>query len=374
MRPPATFVVLATLGAAACARAPAAEPAPVAVGLHAAASTADAPSERTSSEDLPARRPCPAPQLGTVRPPPAPAACSEPPAALVEGIERALAKDFTPTRRGGRPVVTVACDGLGARVREVSLEVGSPLGIELWRIALDDDGETYHVQGVTYAAQGFFSPSTPTKLPYLKLGSARLPRTLVEPVLDEARAAAAATIVENAPADAPRLPVTVRLCGASYLAIGIEDREGRRVERRNVEGLGSVPPAGQPGLDHAHSLLQKLRIHDADLQAHGTEQGSAPVELRELVAARMLASRSSFAGNYRIAEHYSDLSRWLATPTMLDPLLDALTVLTEERPRSAALDSLAALTGWDARTVDGGPPRTFEEARAAYLLACRAPR
>ena len=87
----------------------------------------------------------------------------------------------------------------------------------------------------------------------------------------------------------------------------------------------------------------------------------------------MQASSDSFATEYRVAEHYAHLAPFFVAPEVLPALLVALPVLTKERPRTAALDALTQLTGWDARTVEGGTPKTFEAARSAYLEACSGP-
>ena len=312
------------------------------------------------------QRPCPRPGRQRSEVPPPVATCEKPAKKLALELERALTKDFQPTHVGGRPVVAHACDGLSNRIASVSIERGDPLGLDLWHASLDRDGEAYEIRGVTYDTLGYAPPPAPHGPPWFKLASGRMPRALLGPVIEEARRAAAATIAERAPPNAKLATQTVRMCGSSYLVVTFVDDEGRVIERRNVAGLGSISREQQPGLALAFRRLEPMRSFPA-------EPGEPGEDLRAFVAARMQASSDSFATEYRVAEHYAHLAPFFVAPEVLPALLVALPVLTKERPRTAALDALTQLTGWDARTVEGGTPKTFEAARSAYLEACSGP-
>ncbi len=207
----------------------------------------------------------------------------------------------------------------------------------------------------------------------IRVGSAKLERALLQPELDRARAAMAATIREVPLADflssasgesgaeeylrtsvrglskmsTPDEPSSLREWGRSYLGPRSSRAQAEYLPLElafesltRVDGaLAFEPPAASPPQDELRSLF--------DTSFRATFE-RAPVWLRELYLS--LAPRFGSLG--------------------LAPQLAALAVGGAEPERVLAVNALAAVTGWDARFDEQGRPRDVPAAAALYAAEC----
>lgn len=292
-----------------------------------------------------------------------PAPCHSSSAAVAKSITSQVATRYHP-ERGGKPVVTFPCDGLGPKIYEITVETGSGHGgsLALWRAKRRGDG-AFDVRGVLYHGSSLTRPADP--VPHHQAAG-----VVALPALDLVRAAMTATIKEQVPPRKPNEGFGISGTSSSrnfHQVIRLVDDEGRVVERRYTGYAGSSDQDRYLGLEIAFAALSPVWKLAPDPQL------AADDDDRRFFAAAFVAAVPHFDDDYAwwVMERYVDLARYLGTPPVIAGLLTRLVVPAKANrshldARTNALDALAKITGWDARTG-----KSVAEAARAYLDACK---
>ncbi len=299
-----------------------------------------------------------APPVATV----APASCQRASTANAAAIRAEITKRYRPERTGGRADIKLDCDGLGERIVDIVVETGSGHGgtLGLWHAQLRADGN-YDLRGIAYQGDSMIRHAvTP---PYqLATGIVALPE------LARARAALTAIVSE---VDPPPPPGTIAGFGFTsssndfHLLVRMTDEAGRSVENHYTGYESSSDQDHFIPLEVAVQALQPI----TELP---TAAGAASADDLSLFAARFLAAVPHFDDEFYwwVMERYVDLSRFLGDERAIEGLLTRMTVSKPDRSkidaRVHALEALAKITGWDARSN-----ASVERAANAYTAACK---
>ncbi len=314
---------------------------------------AAAPSGRCVIEQLPAPAPPPA-----AAPP-----CHRPSATNALAVRAAITKRYLKKHERGKVEVAFGCDGLAPGIREIVIESGGGHGgtLALWR-ARRGAGPSYDVRGIVYAGASMVRAA---RSPPFELASGRA----AVPDLGFVRAALSASVREVEP---PPRPGTVHVGSFStssrdfHALVRLVDDDGRVLERRYTGYAGSSGQDVYLGLEAALGALDRITTI---APAGGTPTAGD----RQLFAERFAAAVPHFddAFAWWVMERYVDLARYLGSPATIPGLLTRLTFATPDRSkvdaREGAVDALARITGWDARTG-----ATIEQAAARYLVECKS--
>jgi hypothetical protein len=281
-------------------------------------------------------------------------ACHRASAAVAAKIRAEVTKQYEPSHDDGKASVTFGCDGLGKTIREIIVETGSGHGggLEMWRARRATDG-AYDVRGITNAGASFTLVGGSTAAPDLEL----------------VRAALTATVKEVWPPPPPNTIGGFRGSGSSndfHVLVRLTDDEGRVVERQYTGYAGNPDQDTYLGLGVAIEALAPITILPATTAAITDDD-------RALFAERFAASVPHFDDQlyWWVMERYVDLARFLGNRTTIAGLLTRLVVTEDDRSkvdaRTDAIEALANITGWDART----PKASDEEVGKRYLAGCK---
>lgn len=319
--------------------------------------------------DVPPRRCALDPATPLTRPASAAPPCRMPTAATQETITQAIAKRFMPEQPNGKPVLSFACDGLGARVTEIVVELGNGHGgsLSMWRARLDAT-DTYQVHGLVYRGA---SRIRPLPQPPFQQVTGSVSLATIEPRLAVVRAALASTLREVAPPPPPG--------SASGTSHG--SSRDFRVLVRLVDSDGRVREATYTGYQTSDAQDRFLAVAFAAEELSSITSltpavGPVTAGDRELFADRFNAAVPHFEDDFFwwVMERYVDLARALGTRAILPGLLGRVRDTGTDRPsvdaRADAVEAIATITGWDARIGDAGEKRTIDEAAAAYAAEC----
>ena len=290
------------------------------------------------------------------------APCHRAAAKIQKAIAAEIKKQYMPEHEG-KPEVKFPCDGLGAKVHEIVIETGGGHGgsLELWRAKRRGDGK-YDVRGIVY--RGHAITHTAAQIPHSQASG------VVElPGLDKARAAMSATVREVVP---PPKPGEIR--GGSFASssqdfhsvVRLVDDEGRVLERRYTGYVSSTSQDTFLGLQIAEAAL-------APITSLAPGSAAADADDKRFFAASFNAAVRYFDEPFYwwVMERYVDMARFLGTPAVIGGLLTRLTVTkpgdrSQTDARENAVDALAKITGWDARTG-----KSIADAAKAYLATCK---
>jgi hypothetical protein len=283
--------------------------------------------------------------------------------AVEKAITAKIAKDYEPTQKG-KPEVKFACDGLGAKVYEIVVETGGGHGgsLDLWRAKRRTDGK-FDVRGILYRGNSMVHKAA--AVPHEQAAG-----IVVLPDLDKVRAALTATVHEVIPP--PPKGGSWGMSGSSSshdfrILIRLVDDDGRVVEGEFTGYEGSSSQDTYLPLEVAAEALTPITSLAADpkLAADGDD--------KLFFAASFNAMVPHFDEPFHwwVMERYVDLARFLGTPSVIEGLLTRLANKKTDRSavdaKADAVDALARITGWDARS--GG--KTVDQAAAAYLADCK---
>ena len=282
-------------------------------------------------------------------------ACHKAPAAVAAKIRAEITKQYEPRHDDGKASVTFGCDGLGKTIREIIVETGSGHGggLEMWRARRAADG-AYDVRGITNAGNP----------PFTLVGG-----STAAPDLELVRAALTATVKEVWPPPPPNTIGGLRGSGSSndfHVLVRLTDDEGRVVERQFTGYAGDSDQDTYLGLNIAVEALAPITVLPATTAAVTDED-------RALFADRFIASVPHFDDPFYwwVMERYVALARFAGNRTTIAGLLTRLVVTKEDRSkidaRTGAIEALAKITGWDART----PKASDEEVGKRYLAECK---
>lgn len=291
-------------------------------------------------------------------------ACHRAPAAIADSVRAAITKRFEPTHDDGKASVTFACDGLGKQIREILLETGSGHGgsLSMWRARRAADG-SFDVRGIAYS--GHAMTGAVKASPYTLVGG-----SIPSPDLELVRAAVTAKVKEVWPPPPPNTIGGIRGMGSSndfHVLVRLTDDDGRIVERQFTGYAGNDGQDTYLGLEVAIEALASITVLPATGAALADED-------RALFAERFAASVPHFEDEFYwwVMERYVDLARFLGSRATIAGLLTRMLVTKkEDRPRTDArtnaIDALATITGWDARTKGA----TDEAVGKLYLAECK---
>jgi len=282
--------------------------------------------------------------------------CHRAPAAIEKTIRDAITKEFDPTHDGGKASVTFGCDGLGKTIREIVIETGSGHGgsLGMWRATRAADG-AYDVRGITNSRD---------EPPFTLVGG-----STAAPDLETVRAAVTAKVKEVWPPPPKGMIGGMRFGSSSndfHVLVRLTDTDGRVVERRFTGYAGSGDQDTYLGINVALEALSPITI----LPATGAALTDAD---RALFAERFAAAVPHFDDEFSwwVMERFVDLARFVGDRTTIPGLLTRMTVTKPDRSkvdaRTAAIDALAKITGWDARV----PKASDEEVGKRYLAGCK---
>jgi len=286
--------------------------------------------------------------------------CHKPAAKVQKVVRDAVVKDFHVTKTGGRADVSFPCDGLGPKIREITVEGGGGHGgsLNLWiaqRVGTDWD-----VHGLLYREGKTAKVLTAT-------GKVALPD------LEAVRAGVSAKIKEVAPP--PPKNGMYGISGSSssrdfHILIRLVDDDGRVVEKQYTGYASSSDQNDYLGLEAALAALAPM----TDLADKATEQPAPSDDDRAFFARQFNAAIPRFEDDFYwwVMERFVGMARVVGSPAVIDGLLTRLTLVKNDRShtdaRTDALEALAKITGWDAR--EGGK-KTDEQAAASYRAECR---
>jgi hypothetical protein len=289
-------------------------------------------------------------------------ACHRPTPEIAASVTAEVVALFHPTAVGGVAAVAMPCDGLGADVHEIVIEDGSRNGgLHLWRATARGDGK-FDVRGVLY--DGMASVGMPP------IRTTHAVVAIAPADLAAARAALAATVTETVPPVPPnttRSGITWTSSVDLRLVVRLVDGEHRAIERRFTGYLGSDHQLEYVGLHAAWTHLAAI----AKLIASNDPADEGD---RALVAERFVAEVPYFDEAYErwVMERDVELAQAFGGPSAIPGLVSRLTLPADPSQanldtRVTAIDALARITGWDART----PDRPIEDVAADYISACR---
>ena len=290
--------------------------------------------------------------------------CHRAPARTEAAIAAAIAKRYEPEHDKGKSDVRFACDGLGPNIREVVIEEGSGHGgsLSLWR-ARRTIAAKYDVRGIIY--QDASMARAAANPPYqLAIGTVSIPD------LEFVRAALAATVSEIVPPQPPNTGGGMRVGGSSHdfhVLVRLTDDDGRVLERRYTGYEGFSDQSHYLGVVLASEALSSIT-------SIASAAGTPSDDDRALFNARFAASVPHLDDPFYwwVTERLVDLARYLGSPATITGLLTRLTVAKPDRSkldtRANAVDALARITGWDARS--GG--RSVADAAKLYLAECQS--
>lgn len=294
--------------------------------------------------------------------------CRMPTVAIRDTITVAIAKRFMPEQENGKPVLSFACDGLGARVTEIVIELGTGHGgsLSMWRARLDAT-DTYQVHGLVYRGA---SRIRPVPQPPFQQVTGSISLATLEPRLAVVRAALASTLKEVAPPPPPN----------SYSGTSHSSHDFR-VLVRLTDDEGRIREATYTGYQTSDAQDRFLAVELAaeellPITTLAPAVGPVTAADRDLFADRFNGAVPHFEDKFFwwVMERYVDLARSVGTRAVLPGLLTRVRDTGTDRPavdaRADAVEAIAMITGWDARIGDAGEQRTIDEAAAAYATEC----
>ncbi len=275
-------------------------------------------------------------------------------------------KRYQPLAPGAWLRVGFACDPLSGPPLTITYEYGSGHGQNLGLLRLRREGGT--LEALRIELPGPRGGRQPGVL--VQRGS--VPAAAFDAVLPAVRAFALAKLEERVP---PGTMVTSAFfsTGNFHALVRLEDGGGQAIERAFTGYPSSEEQLRSPPLTEIQGLLHPL--------VTGIPWQAAPVDddVRAFFVERYAAA--GLVPPFRktewwVKERLVLLAAGAGTPALVPSLVElALTGggkgASGERTREYAVDTLAALTGYDARVDGQGNPRALGEAVAEYVKACR---
>lgn len=276
--------------------------------------------------------------------------------AELKRVEARLRRDFRGLEKHSRLIVDFGCDTASAQVREVLFESGNGHGGSLRLVRLQRESARVVVRMIE-RLQYSHEPSTRVKLAELEPGA-------FDRAIEQARVAMLAR---------PHL-IHLRTSqgGASFssrddfhVRIALTDPEGN-----TLDGQFTGYPSGREQerwlpMQLAAEPLAKL-IQTATLQ-----EVTASDEDRAYFSGRFVLTMSE-TPDWWVKERYVAIAATLGTMDVVPALARLASTPGDgsvKRTRTAAMEAIAAITGWDPR-VDEGTPRSDEEAARVAVVEC----
>lgn len=307
-----------------------------------------------------------------VTPPSAPPAanCRTVAPAIRTKLEAALRPLYQPHLRPSVVQVNLTCDPLAETLHEVVIETGNGADgtLSLWRLTRAADHWSIVGASIYIGVQGCDAGYLSSDACLIRVGHAEASSAEVETVLPLVRAALLASMQDRPAGRGPLGSVLALSTSDVHRLVRLEDDEGRLLERTFTgyedNGPGQVDRlAASQAAAPLLALLERVRL-----------ERRAPTEAES----SLFASRYAAALQHRpaawVEERLLKMAARLGTPDLLPSLVTLAQVPRDAAPDRravAAVNALAAITGWDARFDTEGQPRPLAEVAMAYETECR---
>lgn len=329
-------------------------------------------------------------RFAAIVPPPESAECRSAPSRKRQAeLGRLLRKQWKwswPEHR--KLAVEHGCDRLAAELSTVVIEGSSGHGgsLDLLRLDHRDDGD-WDATWIDYnqywgrAAQIEGDPWHNEGPGVAKLRRGVLPGKRIDPMLQRIRELLAVEAHElEPPPPPPGIMYGATGYGSSrsfHVGMRLVDGSGHGLERFFVGYEGGGDEQGHElTLDLAGAEVWKLLVDDATVAAL-PEVGTDDAAIRELLTNVFWATkeRDPALALWYVRERVLGLATLLGGPEHVPELLEAVRWksggrASEERSRAAAINGIAAITGFDVRYHADGQPRPVKVVAAEVLAAC----
>ncbi len=282
---------------------------------------------------------------------------------ILARVEARVKKEFVVREQPSKLIIDFGCDAAYGDAKDVFFEDGSGHGgsLRLVRFRVEPD----HVDVRAVGSSHYHGAG-------LEVVAGSVDRKTFDALLGEARVAMLARPHLVRLVDPTGGLGTMGMSGSSndfHLRLTIVDEEGRATDRHFT---------GYDGSEEQETILP-MRFATAPIVKllDATKLTPAPITAadRSFFTARLIAT---MAGDpfWWVTERYvanaAQLGTFDAVPALV-ALLRAPTGASEDRTREAALDAIAAITGWDPWLDDAGARRPVAAATAAALAECVLP-
>lgn len=346
---------------------PAPSPRPVAAVV-ASVAPPPAPSAPAPPRPPPAPPPLPACRvdpLPIVTTPTPPGVCAPVAAHHAAGARAKLAKHYAPTAAKAKLVITFACDPVVGPPAEITYEYGSGHGQDLALVRLRRNGAALEALRIARPPYGLGRPSS------FEVERGTVPAAALDALLPAARALLLAKLKERIPADATDRSDFFS-SGDFHGLLRLRDAAGHVLERAftgypsSQEQLQSMPMA------EVAELLYPL--------VDGIRWERAPVDddVRAFFVGRYVAAGlTPHPGRaaWWVKERLVMMAEQAGTPSLVPSLVELALASGGDasvvRTREYAVDTLAALAGFDVRKDPQSEARPIADTAGDYARACR---